>query len=170
MQPSVLLQGTSPGPFLSHTQTQAPGSFTMGVELGSFGVCHCLSSKGFLEARPLGFACFLALCKFPLSLSSLHIVPGLYLYSMQHCAGYRGALSSASDPRHSQAGEEVEILSKSQAIIKTVVRSQTKHYGSGNGPRKFASRDGISLGTGTTSMEWDTERGVGDVTVCFGSS
>lgn len=44
LQPSLLLWVTSPGPFLSHTQTQAPGSFR---------VSHCRSSKGFLEARPL---------------------------------------------------------------------------------------------------------------------
>lgn len=59
LQPSLLLWVTSPGPFLSHIQTQPPGSFTMGVQLGSFGVCHCRLSKGFREARPLFFFFFL---------------------------------------------------------------------------------------------------------------
>lgn len=156
LQPSLLLWVTSPGPFLSHTQTQALGSFTVTVELGSteFFIAGC--QRGFWRPGLL-LACFLALCKFPQSfLPSLHVAPGVYLYSMQHCAGYRGALSSATSQPQALTGRRRSRTTQycgSRAMIETVVGIQAKHYQSGS-PGKFASRDSISLVIGTTSTEW----------------
>lgn len=95
-------------PFLSHSQTQASVSLTVGVELSLLeSIFHCRSSK---ESRwtswspGLLFACFLTLSKFPPS-SLLCTLPQGCLYRAQDTEMHRAVPPTS---RHPQVGEEVE--------------------------------------------------------------
>lgn len=59
-------------------------------------------------------------------------------------------------------GRDTEICA-TQDVIKTIIEIQTKSCGNWGGTGKFASRAGISAGTGTASVEWSMGQGDGEV-------